>query len=123
FSYHACLLVVLNIPYSLFYFKDTATTKIYTPSLHDALPIYRKRRETAWRDFLERSTTRAGAAKERAAGGHEDRSHPASESPNFGDRKSTRLNSSHVAISYAVFCLKKKKQLITRPTFRPFPVH
>src|SRR2546430_11027027 len=71
-----------------FFFNDTATTEIYPLSLHDALPIFR------------RAAARAG---HRLA-------------PGFGqgerhgtDRKSTRLNSSHSQISYAVFCLKKKK--------------
>src|SRR5215510_15262930 len=79
-----------------FFFNDTATTEIYTLSLHDALPI---------------SQPRAGRAARRAAP-HEDapssRSHARGTRPR--DRKSTRLNSSHVAISYAVFCLKKKKK-------------
>src|SRR5256885_14891056 len=73
-----------------FFFNDTATTEIYTLSLHDALPIC-------------------------IASGHK---HGASEPvTGFGafdsarqDRKSTRLNSSHLVISYAVFCLKKKKK-------------
>src|SRR5690349_23466731 len=69
-----------------FFFNDTATTEIYTLSLHDALPIYAAHRAgSPWRP-----------------GGYQlpDREL---------DRKSTRLNSSHVEISYAVFCLKKKK--------------
>src|SRR6266571_7488010 len=68
-----------------FFFNDTATTEIYTLSLHDALPI----RHAGGR-------RRPCAAAARGA-------HPMS------DRKSTRLNSSHMSISYAVFCLKKKK--------------
>src|SRR3712207_9152980 len=93
---------------SLFFFNDTATTEIYTLSLHDALPIcggrhklfktanesvmhalayaYRDRRNKK-RDFHRLWITRINA-----------------------DRKSTRLNSSHANISYAVFCLKKKTQ-------------
>src|SRR5436309_5289808 len=75
-----------------FFFNDTATTEIYTLSLHDALPIYRRRLAglAAGGQPLER---RAVARVER----------------HCLDRKSTRLNSSHVKISYAVFCLKKKK--------------
>src|SRR5258708_32907287 len=77
-------------PFLFFFFNDTATTEIYTLSLHDALPI----------------SQRAGAADDlpeareavRRQGVHVG-----------GDRKSTRLNSSHQIISYAVFCLKKKK--------------
>src|SRR2546422_4094337 len=72
-----------------FFFNDTATTEIYTLSLHDALPISRPPR---WRGAGSR-----GPAPPRRGG-----------SPS-GDRKSTRLNSSHGYISYAVFCLKKKK--------------
>src|SRR5476649_2968295 len=77
--------------FCFFFFNDTATTEIYTLSLHDALPIF-----------------------------------PPFASANFGwqsnledweeDRKSTRLNSSHTVISYAVFCLKKKKKK-TNKTF------
>src|SRR6266513_4558761 len=83
--FNATMAVDIFFP-SFFFFNDTATTEIYTLSLHDALPI------------------------------------PAFLHPFYGaifpatvlviahvDRKSTRLNSSHVSISYAVFCLKKKK--------------
>src|SRR5215510_16089073 len=72
-----------------FFFNDTATTEIYTLSLHDALPIWAL--PIGARSSTPRRSTRV---------------------PGRGrtDRKSTRLNSSHVAISYAVFCLKKKKQ-------------
>src|SRR5574340_1537412 len=72
-----------------FFFNDTATTEIYTLSLHDALPIYKY----------------AGAAPPRAGAAGRSRREPA-------DRKSTRLNSSHQKISYAVFCLKKKNELV-----------
>src|SRR5256885_9513108 len=72
-----------------FFFNDTATTEIYTLSLHDALPI--------WPDAEIPGTRRP--AGHRGKPGNRNR-----------DRKSTRLNSSHLVISYAVFCLKKKKQ-------------
>src|SRR2546430_17707018 len=72
-----------------FFFNDTATTEIYTLSLHDALPICR--RSSARR----RRRSPGGGRLSRARPGHRD-------------RKSTRLNSSHSQISYAVFCLKKK---------------
>src|SRR2546430_16777707 len=75
-----------------FFFNDTATTEIYTLSLHDALPIsFGSLFAQAFHlSPVERKTLLvAGAA---------------------GDRKSTRLNSSHSQISYAVFCLKKKKK-------------
>src|SRR5256885_16693092 len=72
-----------------FFFNDTATTEIYTLSLHDALPISRSTRvfstQSAWRASVDCAP------------------------PVMADRKSTRLNSSHLVISYAVFCLKKKK--------------
>src|SRR5690242_21137910 len=71
-----------------FFFNDTATTEIYTLSLHDALPIWAgegHRREELPRALRPRPRQRA-------------------------DRKSIRLNSSHMSISYAVFCLKKKKK-------------
>src|SRR5215469_17829130 len=75
-----------------FFFNDTATTEIYTLSLHDALPISVAR----WLSLSAWATISAADAE------------PLSMST--ADRKSTRLNSSHVEISYAVFCLKKKKK-------------
>src|SRR5437879_11999925 len=82
-----------------FFYNDTATTETYTLSLHDALPIFAVPglRGGAGRDDLRR-----------AARG-EDRG---TDQP--GDRKSTRLNSSHRCISYAVFCLKKKNNNKTK---------
>src|SRR5256885_4117087 len=98
-----------------FFFNDTATTEIYTLSLHDALPICQPQADRLGpaRDQLcdrlraRRPRSRAadpsrsglrGAGRGRAAGAPGE------------DRKSTRLNSSHLVISYAVFCLKKKKK-------------
>src|SRR2546430_13401418 len=80
-----------------FFFNDTATTEIYTLSLHDALPIS----ENASR------TRPKGIDHEVAVIGVQQH-----HTGNFQirDRKSTRLNSSHSQISYAVFCLKKKKK-------------
>src|SRR5690348_17434325 len=85
------MLSVALVFFSFFFFNDTATTEIYTLSLHDALPIsdhhgvvLRVRRAVV------------------VAHGVEPHTRPE-------DRKSTRLNSSHPSISYAVFCLKKKK--------------
>src|ERR1022692_2483627 len=69
-----------------FFFNDTATTEIYTLSLHDALPICDGMR-------LNRRLSPGRSTRH----------------PQTTDRKSTRLNSSHLVISYAVFCLKKKK--------------
>src|SRR5256885_11704562 len=85
-----------------FFFNDTATTEIYTLSLHDALPIWKQptssklywkiMEPTIWKSCLGRRQ----------------------ETPSLQDRKSTRLNSSHLVISYAVFCLKKKKKSTDR---------
>src|SRR5450432_4218293 len=72
-----------------FFFNDTATTEIYTLSLHDALPIFRRRPHRRLQGALL-GVSGFGRSK--------------------GDRKSTRLNSSHDQISYAVFCLKKQKE-------------
>src|SRR2546422_4722269 len=73
---------------SFFFFNDTATTEIYTLSLHDALPIS----PWIWLTTLSRRRSYIWGGKRSS------------------DRKSTRLNSSHGYISYAVFCLKKKKK-------------
>src|SRR2546426_6076555 len=82
-----------------FFFNDTATTEIYTLSLHDALPIYYF--VTVHLDF------RRARVVERT----QPRRKVESQCGNIViDRKSTRLNSSHLVISYAVFCLKKKKK-------------
>src|SRR5689334_25374406 len=81
----------------LFFFNATATTEIYTLSLHDALPIWQHTHDRR-RDGRARHRQRASVAESRCR----CRARP--------DRKSTRLNSSHSSISYAVFCLKKKKK-------------
>src|SRR5690349_23694981 len=85
--------------------KDTSTTEIYTLSLHDALPISQRGRGTTAGGLAEeriwaRWSGRRGCGRRawRRRGGR------------CRDRKSTRLNSSHVEISYAVFCLKKKNR-------------
>src|SRR2546421_8429547 len=90
-----------------FFFNDTATTEIYTLSLHDALPICRLAR----RDELGFSALPIADVTDRR-GDQDlvavlDRAQ-ADLDREFPDRKSTRLNSSHDQISYAVFCLKKK---------------
>src|SRR2546427_11137097 len=92
--------------FSFFFFNDTATTEIYTLSLHDALPIsllsvgihsnwkrgrLKDKQRTLLYTLIAAAVLACGLV--------------------FGDRKSTRLNSSHSQISYAVFCLKKKKKL------------
>src|SRR2546430_11491328 len=84
---------VIDSSLFFFFFNDTATTEIYTLSLHDALPI-------SWGGCApgDRLSSRA-VLFSRVGGGRR---------PRCIDRKSTRLNSSHSQISYAVFCLKKK---------------
>src|SRR3712207_7742566 len=97
-----------------FFFNDTATTEIYTLSLHDALPILAERgivsigRYGAWIYADIEMTLKSGISAARRLGG--DGAGLDSALTLFSDRKSTRLNSSHANISYAVFCLKKKKQ-------------
>src|SRR5256885_10658722 len=95
--------------HAFFFFNDTATTEIYTLSLHDALPILIKNWRSDWKqgDFpflivqlapfmrIEAEPNESQWAELREA--------------QLLDRKSTRLNSSHLVISYAVFCLKIKK--------------
>src|SRR5256885_9502873 len=80
--------------YLFFFFNDTATTEIYTLSLHDALPILQAHALVKARVLLARCAQNVCGQS--------------------ADRKSTRLNSSHLVISYAVFCLKKKKRLHSR---------
>src|SRR6266480_6054078 len=83
---------------SFFFFNDTATTEIYTLSLHDALPIeMRSQRRAQLTDNLSFML-----------GGEAEGARPL-------DRKSTRLNSSYMSTSYAVFCLKKKKGAAPKP--------
>src|SRR5438445_13397860 len=97
-----CTMLLLSMLFTtlrfsfFFFFNDTATTEIYTLSLHDALPI-------CW-PALASSRARNQVVVDLAT-------------PPFRwaiDRKSTRLNSSHANISYAVFCLKKKKKKIRK---------
>src|SRR5436190_17078771 len=87
-------MVARNSPYIFFFFNDPATTEIYTLSLHDALPIFHRRESL---DILRACGRAAADLVEQ---------HQRTRT----DRKSTRLNSSHTVISYAVFCLKKKKK-------------
>src|SRR2546426_9323709 len=100
-----------------FFFNDTATTEIYTLSLHDALPIclFGKRVQLedgrmviADENYVRESILNPSA---KIVSGFKPIM------PVFqGDRKSTRLNSSHLVISYAVFCLKKKNRSEAKPT-------
>src|SRR5256885_3685919 len=105
-SFCVFILLLCHKLYFFFFFNDTATTEIYTLSLHDALPIcqlderfprvpvrYVIYSHSHW-DHIEGGGVFADTAKF------------------VGDRKSTRLNSSHLVISYAVFCLKKKNTIL-----------
>src|SRR2546422_1417423 len=85
--------------YSYFFFNDTATTEIYTLSLHDALPI--SPAGAAPGSVVSRLYRYVWSRRSRGVG----------RNVKVRDRKSTRLNSSHGYISYAVFCLKKKKSV------------
>src|SRR2546426_4223067 len=93
----------MSCTFFFFFFNDTATTEIYTLSLHDALPI----------SHAQSESPRSGEPGGRGAGAGEPDQSPRQGSDHRWirrDRKSTRLNSSHLVISYAVFCLKKKKK-------------
>src|SRR3712207_9318613 len=91
-----------------FFFNDTATTEIYTLSLHDALPIYQPPAGLLGDEGAERDADDVG---HRQSGDHQRDRAAAPLGCHQPDRKSTRLNSSHANISYAVFCLKKKKRV------------
>src|SRR5436853_1388550 len=88
----------------VFFFNDAATTEIYTLSLHDALPICPA--ATTVRP-TPAPRAQSSAVEIRTPTGHRPRPQ-ATVNDGQVDRKSTRLNSSHLGISYAVFCLKKK---------------
>src|SRR2546430_6985831 len=98
-----------------FFFNDTATTEIYTLSLHDALPISCATSASTPRPSGTCCSTSTTSTRRTPGRGS-------------GDRKSTRLNSSHSQISYAVFCLKKKtadhfSYMNTRKEPTPPPYH
>src|SRR5437763_13554372 len=106
-----------NFLYFPFCLNDTSTTKIYTLSLHDALPILRRHGGgLRFRTSCRRPAKTGG----RHAWPH---SSPLDRRPSaVRDRKSTRLNSSHRCISYAVFCLKKKNfVLVKKSVFKGGP--
>src|SRR5256885_10596824 len=96
--------------FSFFFFNDTATTEIYTLSLHDALPI--------WVLGIRLVDLRTGTpiTREQALVRVGVRTAWQAIPQRIEDRKSTRLNSSHLVISYAVFCLKKKKKRNVGPS-------
>src|SRR5262245_63483742 len=100
----------------LCFFHDPAPTEIYTLSLHDALPISEVQ--------LKRCSEASAALEpEGGKGGKPSARRPVQPTQGDGrrrrlDRKSTRLNSSHLGISYAVFCLKKKKKKINHTEYK-----
>src|SRR2546430_10328912 len=96
-----------SLLFLFFFFNDTATTEIYTLSLHDALPISLTM-AAARVTLLEILDAKAYAHFDALA-----------ETSRISDRKSTRLNSSHSQISYAVFCLKKKNSIEEREPLPP----
>src|SRR5262245_65608478 len=114
--------IVITLLLIFFSFNDTAITEIYTLSLHDALPIFEAFVQVALLVLAVETMRLAGAAlvdqhdvavaahavERRRGRGVEI--HGRSARAAGQDRKSTRLNSSHLGISYAVFCLKKKKE-------------
>src|SRR2546426_12649942 len=97
----------LDSLFFFFFFNDTATTEIYTLSLHDALPISK----TLLKEIRDKIQSSLKAAATQLGGMTVKLTMPQAIAAGVKlDRKSTRLNSSHLVISYAVFCLKKKKK-------------
>src|SRR5205807_7500451 len=112
---------LISIPLPYFFFTAPAPTDIYPLSLHDALPISRRPFDRHAVAVPHQSQGRVGhlrllardllaAGRHRAVQGRG----AGDECAATGDRKSTRLNSSHLVISYAVFCLKKKTNTVTQ---------
>src|SRR2546430_14352370 len=100
----------MSIKFIFFFFNDTATTEIYTLSLHDALPIFEQHGPRQGLSQLRAADPVLAHDVDDALDPEVDEAHRGlGEVVDHGDRKSTRLNSSHSQISYAVFCLKKKK--------------
>src|SRR5437899_8081799 len=95
--------VITVILFFCSFFTDTATPEIYTLSLHDALPISDSAGDQKVFDFYATAASAVGQVQTTATS-------VAAVGGDAGDRKSTRLNSSHLGISYAVFCLKKKNK-------------
>src|SRR5947209_9570915 len=104
-------------PLPVFFFSATATTEIYTLSLHDALPISKNREIEQARLGLEEKAAQLALSSRYKSEFLANMSHEL-RTPLNRDRKSTRLNSSHANISYAVFCLKKKNKQSTNRTIK-----
>src|SRR3989442_6708084 len=112
-------MVLFYTCFFFFFFNDTATTEIYPLSLHDALPIYdvrvvRGRLRVAAPDWGRPDHVRR--RRERVEPVHVPHASAIPAAPHAVDRKSTRLNSSHVRISYAVFCLTKTDSTLSEAT-------
>src|SRR2546430_10419391 len=105
------LIVGIAFSFLFFFFNDTATTEIYTLSLHDALPI-----------CIESAMRLSGAKRTSISAWPAVATSWCCLSTGMPDRKSTRLNSSHSQISYAVFCLEKKNRPRRRPGRVGLPV-
>src|SRR5687768_18228230 len=119
FLFFFLLLLLLILFFFFFFFNDTATTEIYTLSLHDALPIYLiyTNIKLAYNGLLSATNRTITLKLRRTNNTAGDVSNSTTtfvtqivSLVGLTDRKSTRLNSSHGYISYAVFCLKKKKK-------------
>src|SRR5256886_12018329 len=103
--------MISTVSFHIFFFNDTATTEIYTLSLHDALPISGEYLRKGSQVYIEGSLrTRKWQDKQ---GNDRYSTEIVGNDLQMLDRKSTRLNSSHSQDSYAVFCLKKKNQYTT----------
>src|SRR5256885_12377867 len=105
-----------GLVFSFFFFNDTATTEIYTLSLHDALPISPALLLGSSVKIEQRDVALWPT-------GNTLRFRQPDSTPKGRDRKSTRLNSSHLVISYAVFCLKKKKNRKSTQNYSPLSTH
>src|SRR3989442_7338685 len=104
-----------ELRFFFFFFNDPAPTEIYPLPLHAALPIYCLPRTAASEPPLRLRPGRRPQVFRRPRAGEQQPPRA------LIDRKSTRLNSSHVRISYAVFCLKKKRKPTTRTEPRHLP--
>src|SRR2546422_6678018 len=109
------MIVTIFIHSLFFFFNDTATTEIYTLSLHDALPISK----VIPTSLLIESGRVPSAMPEWVRDFGQS---PDTFDEKGLDRKSTRLNSSHGYISYAVFCLKKKKEIIEQGAYKIYNI-
>src|SRR5207253_11168915 len=120
-----------SVCYSCFSYHGPPPTQIYTLSLHDALPISKSgeplrspplRRNARIPHRRHAAAAAAGCVLPACRSDRCCSFTAPGRRPHDRDRKSTRLNSSHVAISYAVFCLKKKKTELTACPMRPYPI-